>query len=376
MRPRVLFLSASVGVGHTAAAAAVGRALVERDPGAESETVDSYKYAASIFSKVVADGYIGMVKTVPQVYRYIYDRAERATQVGAFRTWASQFTASNLRTLIETTKPDAVVCTHAFPCGAMAEYKKRFDPTLPVIGIVTDFVVHPFWIYRNVDAYAVATPEMRATLMSRGIAPERIVVSGIPVDARFAQPPVDRSALRRALDLPDDRKVVLMMGGGLGIGPLELMMRALGRVNAPVTGVIIVGRNERLLRRVIAAAERTEYPLRVFGFVDNVFDYMHASDVLVSKPGGLTSSEALAAELPMILVRPLPGQEERNTRYLVSRRAAIRATGQPQLSRALTELFDSPERELGLRTSMRALRNPRAADAVAERILELTKRSA
>ena len=371
MPKRILFLSASVGVGHTAAAAAVRRALTDCDPSVESETVDSYKYAASIFSKVVADGYIGMVKTVPQLYRYIYDRAERATQVGAFRTWASQFTASNLRPLIEELRPSAVVCTHAFPCGVMAEYKRLFDPGLPIVGIVTDFVVHPFWIYRNVDAYAVATPEMRATLIARGVASERILVSGIPVDARFARRPADKTELRAALDLPTDRRVVLMMGGGLGIGPIELMMRALGRVDQPVAGAIIVGRNERLARRVIAAAEHTEYPLRVLGFVDNVFDYMHASDVLVSKPGGLTSSEALSAELPMILVRPLPGQEERNTRYLVRRRAAIRASGLDELTGALSDLLGSPENERRLRDRVRELRRPDAAAAVAARVLEV-----
>jgi processive 1,2-diacylglycerol beta-glucosyltransferase len=253
----------------------------------------------------------------------------------------------------------------------MAEYKRMFAPDLPVVGIVTDFVVHPFWIYRNVDAYAVATEEMKSVLLARGVRQERVLVSGIPVDTRFAAPRLDPDALRRALDLPAGRKIVLMMGGGLGIGPLELMMRAVGRVNAPVAGVIIVGRNERLERRVIAAAERTDYPVRVFGFVDNVYDYMHASDVLLSKPGGLTSSEALTAELPMILVKPLPGQEERNTRYLVSRRAAVRANGEAELTRALTTLLSSPQRERRLRATMRTLRHPGAADAVAERILAL-----
>src|SRR5277367_4463601 len=124
---RVLFLSASVGVGHTAAANAVRSALAALDPDIETQTVDSYKYAASIFSKVVADGYIGMVKTIPQLYRFIYDRAERATKISGFRTWVSQFTASNLRDLVATVKPSAVICTHAFPCGVMAAYKQQFD---------------------------------------------------------------------------------------------------------------------------------------------------------------------------------------------------------------------------------------------------------
>ncbi len=368
---RVLFLSASVGVGHTAAAAAVRSALAELEPSIETQVVDSYKYAARIFSKVVADGYIGMVKTVPQLYRYIYDRAERSREIPAFRRWVNQYTAANLRALVAERKPDLVVCTHAFPCGVMAEYKRRFGPELPVVGVVTDFAVHPFWIYQNVDAYAVATPEIRQMLLARGIKAERIVVSGIPIDRRFEHPRLGRDELRAALGLPADRRIVLMMGGGLGIGPLDRMIRALGRLEVPLAGAIIIGRNSRLERRVLAVAEQTDYPLRVFGFVDNVYDYMHASDVLLTKPGGLTSSEALCARLPMVLVKPLPGQEERNTRYLVARRAAIRARGERQLAQAVREILTSSERRAQLGTSIAALRRPGAAHAVAERIVAL-----
>jgi processive 1,2-diacylglycerol beta-glucosyltransferase len=373
---RVLFLTAAVGGGHIAAARAVGAELAKLDPPVESEIVDSYRYAASVFSKVVADGYIGMVKTVPQLYRVIYDRAERAKEAGTFRKWLSAFTAANLREVIERTQPDAVVCTHAFPCGVMAAYKQMYAPELPVVGVVTDFVVHPFWIYRNIDAYAVATAEMRSALLARGVRDERILISGIPVDRRFGQPTASRAELRARLDLPADRKIVLMMGGGLGIGPLDVMMRALGELEEPIAGAIIIGKNRRIERRVLDAAERIEYPLRVRSFVDNVFDYMHASDVLLSKPGGLTSSEALAARLPMVLVKPLPGQEERNTRYLVSRKAAIRAAGPRGIGRAVSEVLGSGPTAQRVRASIEALRRPDAARDVAERVSALAPRRA
>ena len=132
-----------------------------------------------------------------------------------------------------------------------------------------------------------------------------------------------------------------------------------------------MGRNARLERRVLALAERTDYPLRIVGFVDNVFDYMHASDVLVSKPGGLSSSEALSAALPMVLVKPLPGQEERNTRYLVSRRAAVRAEGEAQLARAIADIVEPGERRERLLQRIAPLRRPDAAADVARRIAGL-----
>lgn len=349
-------------------------ALEQADPTIETQTVDSYQYAASIFAKVVADGYIGMVKTVPQVYGYFYDRVERATHVPTMRRLVSRYTAGNLRKFVESYAPDLIVCTHAFPCGVMSEYKRQFDPTLPVVGIVTDFVVHPFWIYTNVDAYAVATPEMRAALLARGVREDRIVLSGIPVDPRFGAPRPNVDALRARLGLPRDRPVVLMMGGGVGIGPLEEMMRALGTIETPISAAVIVGRNLALERRVMSLAERTAYPLRVFGFVENVFDYMHASDVLVSKPGGLTSSEALAARIPMVLVKPLPGQEERNTRFLVSREAAIRARGAEQIASVVTDVLASSHLRERLGHQIEVLRKPDAAHDIAERIVTLLNR--
>ncbi|HTD38368.1 MAG TPA: glycosyltransferase [Candidatus Limnocylindrales bacterium] len=369
----VLFLSARVGEGHRAAADAVRGRLAAR--GIRGEVVDSYRYAASLFSKVVSDGYIGMVRTIPQLYGFIYDRAERATAAGGFRVWASEFTARNIRRVIERMRPSAVVCTHAFPCGVMAAYKREFDPTLPVMGIVTDFVVHPFWIYKNVDAYAVATPEIRAAMVGRGIDPERIAVDGIPVDPRFGARPADRGALRDALGLPRDAAVALVMGGGLGLGPVAATVRALAAASVAVTPVVIVGKNKRLQRRVAEEARRDGAPIRVLGFVENVFDWMHAADVLVTKPGGLTTSEALAARVPMVLLRPLPGQEERNARYLVSRGAALRAGARDDLPGVVGAVLNGGRLAERVREGAAALAHPDAAERIAGRIEALARRS-
>jgi processive 1,2-diacylglycerol beta-glucosyltransferase len=312
-----------------------------------------------------------MVKTIPQMYRYIYGRAERATEVGPFRTWAHQFTAGNLRPFMEIERPDVVVCTHAFPCGAMAEYKKLYDDCPPVVGIVTDFAVHAFWMHDNVDGYAVATDAMRKTMIARGIPAERVRVTGIPVQPRFAQRPESRDELRRGLGLPLDRQVVLMMGGGLGLGPLEKMMRALEGAPVPVCAVVIAGRNKRLEARVLEAAHGIGYPLRVVRFVDNVDEYMHAADLLLTKPGGLTAAEALVAGIPMILFKPLPGQEERNVRYLTEQHAAVRARTSKDLGRVVRELLGDASRRERMSLAIQEIAKPRAADDVAALIESL-----
>ncbi len=327
-------------------------------------------------SKVVSNGYIGMVKTIPQMYRFLYNRAEKATEVGRFRTWVHQFTATNLHSVIKEIRPDVVVCTHAFPCGVMSEYKKQFAHAPPVVGVVTDFVVHSFWIHRNIDGYAVATPEMRGALVARGIPSERIIISGIPVNSSFSRHAKDVMSLRASLQLPLGRHVVLIMGGGLGIGPLEMMMRALNAVEQPLAAVVIVGKNVRLERRVLETAQQMSYPLRIAHFIENVYDYMHASDLLLSKPGGLTAAEALVANLPMVLVKPLPGQEERNTRFLVERKAAVRAKNQAHLTNLVETLLASPERRSAMGAASRLLARPDAAADVAELIASTARRQA
>ncbi len=355
-----------------AAADAVCAALRADDPGVQTRIVDSYKYAALAMSRVVSDGYLQMVKTVPQMYRYIYGRAERATEAGPFRTWAHQFAAGNLRALIATERPDAVVCTHAFPCGVMAEYKKTYNDAPPIYGIVTDFAVHGFWMHANVDGYAVATEAIRRKMIARGIRGDRIRVSGIPVHPRFAKNIEARDALRERLGVPVGRQLVLIMGGGLGLGPIETMIRSLHSAAAPVCAVVITGRNAKLEARAAAAARTVGCPVRVLRFVDNVDEYMHAADLLLTKPGGLTTAEALVAGVPMVLFKPLPGQEERNVRYLTEIGAAECPATPKALRSAIRELLGDEARRVRMRVAIAQAARPNAARDVARAIVALT----
>jgi processive 1,2-diacylglycerol beta-glucosyltransferase len=356
------------------AANAVRDALLRDDPDTTTRIVDSYEYAALVVSRVVSDGYLRMVKSIPQMYRYIYDRAERATEVGRFRLWAHQFTADNLRPLMLRERPDVVVCTHAFPCGAMAEYNRRFGDAPPLVAVVTDFAVHGFWINRQVDRYVVATAALRDALLERHVRPERISVTGIPVREEFAPSSEPRDRLRERLNLPRDRRVALLMGGGLGIAPLERMLRALDAVTMPLAAVVVAGRNARIERRLSQAAESVNYPVRTLAFVDNVYDYMHAADVLVTKPGGLSTSEALVAKVPLVLCKPLPGQEERNARVLVESGAAVRALGINDLPRVLESVLEDRSRREAMIAAASRLRRPQAARDAAAMIARLVDR--
>jgi processive 1,2-diacylglycerol beta-glucosyltransferase len=338
--------------------------LADKLPNARSEVVDSYRYASHVFHRVASNGYIGMVKLLPQLYKYIYDQAERATKVSAFKSWLHHYTALNLRQYVSALAPDVVVCTHAFPCGVMAEYKREFADAPPVVGIVTDFVVHPFWIHRNIDGYAVATAEMRQALITHGVTPDRVEVTGIPIDGRFDGHQTKAEA-RRAIGVDPHKTTLLLMGGGLGIGPLEKALARIDSLRHDVQTVVVVGKNSRLEQRLADAARRMRKDVTVAGFVPNVYDYMRAADVLVSKPGGLTSSEALAAGLPMVMLRPLPGQEERNARYLQESGIGVRAQTSRDLIDVLDRLLAEPIRMQRMAQNARRMARPHAADAVA-----------
>jgi processive 1,2-diacylglycerol beta-glucosyltransferase len=368
----VLFLSASVGEGHTAAAHAVCAALREEDAQTRCEVVDSYRYASEVFHKVASNGYVGIVKILPQLYRFVYDQAERATKVSAFKKWLYRYTATNLRQLVGSMRPDVIVCTHAFPCGVMAEYKREFPDAPPVVGIVTDFVVHPFWIHRNIDGYAVATSAMRQVLIARGVPEARVAVTGIPVDQRFGRN-IAKREVRRRLGIDPDGTTLLLMGGGLGIGPLEKSLVGLDQLQRDFQAVVVVGKNPALQRRLTEAARKLRHPVTVVGFVPNVFDYMRAADILVSKPGGLTSSESLAAGLPLVMLKPLPGQEERNTRYLEESGVGICVHTSKELVQALDRLLGDAASLEQMRTAARRLARPDAAAAVADMIAGLAR---
>lgn len=337
--------------------------------------VDAYAHAVPFFSKIAADGYIRMVKVAPWMYGFLYDRVERARKVGSSRRWLSRLGAQNLHALIESIQPSCVVCTHAFPCGIMADYKAGIDPTLPVMGIVTDYVVHPFWIYRNIDAYAVATPQMRDVLIARGVNPSRVQTTGIPVDPRFGSI-ASKTQARIALGLGTlgQRRLVLVMAGGLGIGPLEMMLRGLEDVSHSVAAVVLTGKNARREARLREWVSRLPYPVLVRGFEENVYDYMHAADVLLTKPGGLTISEALVARIPMVLVKPLGGQEQRNTRYLLERGAALNASTIDEITQSVQRVLQWPHERDRQLARAETLRRPEAAADAAVLISHLVER--
>ncbi len=368
---KVLFISAPIGAGHVRAAQAVGAALRRLDPGVAVEFANVFDFFSPRLGKAILGGYLKVLDIFPQAYgaAYGWGNSSRLALVG--REAVSGFLAGRMERYLAVSKPDVVVVSHATPAGLVAHLAARGRLAVPTVAVVTDFVVHRLWVYPELGLYCVAHEGMRDYLAGAGLARERSVVTGIPVDGRFTAQ-LGKNAARAALGLADDRQVVLMMGGGAGVMPMAELVAAFEALGRPLQLVAVAGRNEALRRRLAAEAAGLRHcTLQALGFVDNVDVLMAAADVLVSKPGGLTAAEALAKGLPLVIYRPIPGQEEANTAFLTERGAAVKVDSALALADLACGLLDGrSERLAALGAAALSLGRPGAAEAVGRLIID------
>jgi processive 1,2-diacylglycerol beta-glucosyltransferase len=272
-----------------------------------------------------------------------------------------------LGTLLDTLRPDAVVSVHATPAAAMSTLAAEGRRLPPHTTVVTDFVAHSQWIARGIDRYCVAAEEVGHEFVARGIPRARVSVTGVPIRAEFARP-VDGAAARAALGLRAEAPVVLAMAGSHGgVGRLPEVVRALGRRRVPMQAIVVAGRDAALEARLRRLATGT--PIRVTGYVEDVRTLMAAADLLVTKAGGMTLAEALAAEVPLLLYGSLPGQERRNERFASRAGVALAARSSRDLARLLERALAEPELLEHLRESIRRVRRPDATGRIVDEVL-------
>jgi len=327
----VLFFSVSIGAGHDLAARATIEELEYRYPHCRTRVVDTFKYVNPVLNKVIVGSYMESLKFNPKIWGYLYEQAEEGDKLVDLNQVLSRLISAKTEKLIKEFAPQAIVCTHAFPAGLLSVLKERGKIDVPLVGVMTDFTIHPFWVHKHIDKYVLPCDELRYQIAELGVGDEKILPTGIPLRRQFINK-VDKIEARKKLML-ENKTTVMVMGGGLGLGEIENIIRTLSEGDIDIQIVTITGKNDRLRTRLQLMSARN--PIRVYGFVENVAEIMAASDFIVTKPGGLTTAEVLACGLPMIIVDPLPGQEERNTEFLLNSGVAVkvRKTGHlvPQL---------------------------------------------
>jgi 1,2-diacylglycerol 3-beta-galactosyltransferase len=364
IKPHILFLFSDTGGGHRSAAEAIIEALrLDYGESLTTEMVDIFKeYAPKPLNRAPA-WYPRMVR-VPQAWGLGYYLSDGHTRARLFTSTTWPYVQRSARQLVENHPSNAIVSVHPLANAPVLHTLKK-APIRPVfITVVTDLVTgHALWYHRRTDLCIVPTEASRQRALECGLRSDQVRVLGLPVADRFCRPPGDRAELRARLGWPQDRPVVVLVGGGEGMGPLKKTARAIAGAGLPLSLAVIAGRNQELKRSL----EAQPWPVQTFiyGFVREMPDFMQASDVLVTKAGPGTISEALNAGLPMILYSRVPGQEDGNVDYVVSEGAGVWAPNPGQIVSALKEWIYHPEKRDRAAAACRRLARPQAAHQIA-----------
>ena len=369
---RIVILSVKVGAGHLRAAAALEQALHQLYPGVEVRHIEALEYTSAAFRKSFTGAYENLVKHLPSVWGLFYDKMEAKPVTSKSKRLAALFDRINSqRILKEVTAydPDRIVCTHYFPAEILSARRRKGKLPVPIFVTLTDYDVHMMWIQEGVDRYFVATDEMAYALEAKGIGDAKVSVTGIPIMPVFAKRFPSKRVIRRKLGLRPETPTVLVAAGGFGLARIDETVAALADAADDVQLLAIAGRNHKLAEKLAEAAEGRGGKILPFGFVDNMHELMAASDFAVTKCGGLTSSECMAMGLPMVIVSPIPGQEERNSDFLLASGVGVRANSPAQLVFKVRELLGDAARVARMRTAAKRVAKPRAAYDIAAEVM-------
>lgn len=370
---RILLLSVSAGSGHLRAAEALRAQAALEDVAVSASHLDVMQFVSAAFRKVYTDFYITLVDRHPALWGYLYRLTNDAPPDGSLqkiRRAIERLSTRSLRREIDAWQPDAIICTHFLPAELLARMRRNGSLDCPVWVQVTDFDLHRMWVHDGITGYFAATDEVAFRMAALGIPPASIHVTGIPVMPAFRAPGT-RADCAAGLGLDAQRSTILLMGGGAGLGKLDAVAARLLALPHDFQLIVMAGNNLPALQALQALA--TRYPGRLLaqGYTDKVEQLMACADLVITKPGGLTTSECLAMGLPMIINAPIPGQEERNADFLLEQGVALKAIDAITLDYRIDLLMTHPAKLADMAARARALGRPDAARAVLDTVLEL-----
>src|SRR5690349_6314372 len=371
MLRRVLLLSASAGAGHVRAAQALERAFAEIGEASgerrEVQHLDVLNYTNKIFRNLYSKAYIDLVNKMPEVPGWFYDKLDKPWKNERRRLALDKLNTRPLVKLLRQYEPDLIVCTHFLPAEIVSWLRAKERLKSRQVIVVTDFDVHAMWLVHHYEHYFVAIEEARVYLEALGIPAEKITVSGIPIDPVFGRCK-DKQEMRAKHGLAADRTTILLSAGGFGVGSVEALMSLQHRAQI----VAICGRNEELKERLSRQAARLKPDANVlvkpFGYTKEMNELMTAADIVLGKPGGLTTCEALAKGLAFVIVNPIPGQEERNSDHLLEAGVGIRCNNLPTLAYKLDHLLSDSARFARMQESSRRMGRPNAAKEIVQQL--------
>jgi processive 1,2-diacylglycerol beta-glucosyltransferase len=362
---RIFILTLSVGTGHVRAAEVLQRALYDCIDPVEVRLLDALKVARSWFLTLYVRPYWWLLRRAPGLWRWLFERRQKKLHRGTAPRWVFRRGCKEVLEQLKAYAPHLVIANEigALEIAALGKREGWFHA--PILAVHTDFQTEPPWVQAEVDVYCVGSDEARSQLVSWGTSPNRILVCGIPVDPVFAIP-FDKSELRRALGLDGQRPVVLVMGGGMGPAPLDAIVGSLELCRFPLQVLVVAGHDRAVRQALEHLRRKVTLDLHIFGWTDTIPELMAAADLLITKPGGLTTAEALSAGLPMIVTHPIPGPEERHVRYLTQQGVAAEARTLGEIPQLVTRMLSKPENLVEISRRQRDMSRPDAAHAIAQ----------
>ncbi len=374
MAQRILILSAAVGAGHLRAAQAVELTMRQLLPDATVRNIDVLELTNAAFRGLYGKAYLDLVNKAPHVLGYFYDmldkqRGPKSTR-DRLRLLVERINLRRFETLLADEPWDVIINTHFLPAELIASLKRRNHLRVPQVTVTTDFETHRLWVNQPCEQYTTATDEGAATLQHWGIPEGDISVTGIPIHPVFTHE-VDRATCLQTQGLTGDRPILLQLSGGLGVGPIARIYQNLLALEQPVEVAVVAGKNTEVRAQLENITVPSRHRAKIFGYTEQIDQLMAVADVVVSKPGGLTTSEVLARGAAMAVVNPIPGQESRNSDFLLENAAAIKINNLATLTHKLGLLLDDPARLASLKANAKRLGRPQAAADICRLALRL-----
>jgi processive 1,2-diacylglycerol beta-glucosyltransferase len=368
MRKKILLMYITKNSGHHRASLAIEGALRNLNTGAEILNINAFNYTNPVLEKVINKTYMGIIKTRPEVWDYLYDNPNVLRSTQKMRDFIHRYNSRKLSELLYDFKPEVVVCTQAFPCGMVADFKRTHRYECCLFGVLTDYAPHSYWIYDSVDGYMVPSEDTGRRLVGNGIRADRVHVFGIPIDPKFTELS-NRASIFQKHKLDPALPILLLMGGGQGLGPLKNLVSGLENLDIAFQMVVVAGTNTRLYSYFQQTERQRRKKTIYFSYADNIDELMEISSLILTKPGGITTAEALSKGLPVLIVNPLPGQESMNTRYLLMENVALRARDWREAIVLVEALLAHPTKLAQMSEQARRCAKPDSAIRAAELIL-------
>ncbi|HEX8250411.1 MAG TPA: glycosyltransferase [Pyrinomonadaceae bacterium] len=371
MFKKILILSASVGNGHTRAAQALEKTFRLKNAAAEIRHEDTLDFTNPLFRQIYGKSYIDLVNNMPEVLGWMYDQFDEPWKNEKRRLFLEKLNTQPLVKMLREYQPDWIVCTHFLPAEIISDLKTKGKLNCPQAIVVTDFDLHALWLCRNYERYFVALDETKFYLETLGFPAEKISVTGIPIDPVFAETK-DKREMREKYNLDAGKPTIILSAGGFGVGRIEILLKSLQIIKQPVQILAMCGRNEELKNKLAQTPDGNgNCRIIPVGYTTEMDEYMSASDLVVGKPGGLTTCEALAKGLIFVIVNPIPGQEERNSDHLLENGAGIRCNNLATLGYKVEQLLKDEERLSFMKGNALRFARPNASNEIVDRLLKI-----